>query len=129
MCQSLVISRTEWNWCWASQRPASSALERVSTDSLPRSTQHLISLRLPPSRAGKVGLGHRRIGAGDQQAFGLAVAKDIDRMFDPAASAGQNDGRVGRWRSCRRRFAEREGKEDEAEPVEQGNEGREARRS
>ena len=51
----------------ASQRAASSALERVSTDSLPRSTQHSSSFALPPNAPREIGLGHRRIGAGDQQ--------------------------------------------------------------
>ena len=50
MCQSLVISRTDLKWWRRATRPASSALDRVSTDSLPRSTQHCEQLRLPPTR-------------------------------------------------------------------------------
>src|SRR3954451_7430926 len=76
---------------------------------------------------GDVAFGHRRISAGHQEAPGLALAKDIDRMLDPTASAGQDHGCVGRGSSCRCRFAEREGEEDEAQAVEQGNEGGEAR--
>src|SRR6059058_4673195 len=48
-------------------------------------------------------------------------------MLNPAASAGQNDRGVRRRRGRVRRFAERKGEEDEAEPVDEGNKGCEAR--
>ena len=45
MCQSVVISRTEVNLLRASHAAVSSALVRVLTASLPRSMQHVNSLR------------------------------------------------------------------------------------
>src|SRR3954454_17676148 len=56
MCQSLVISRSEWKLRLASQREAFSALERVSTDSLPRSTQQPNHLFEPGIRAARSAL-------------------------------------------------------------------------
>ena len=71
--------------------------------------------------AGNVGFGYRGIGPGDEQAPGFALAQHVDPMFKPPAAASQHDRRIGRTRICRRRPAEREGEEDEAEGVDQGN--------
>ena len=93
---------------------------------IPRSTQHLSSFALPPNAPRQVRLGHRRVGAGDQQAPGLAVAQDIDRMFDPPLPPVTTT--AASRPLCRgwRRLAQREGEDHEAERIEQQEQGAEA---
>ena len=85
-------------------------------------------MRLPRSAPGEVRLGDRRVGAGDQQALApcrarsTSIACSIRPVPPVSTTAASVGGSVGR-----RRLAEREGEQDEAERVEQQQERAEAR--
>ena len=96
MCQSLVISRTEWKLVLREPAPGllgvGAGVDRFAAE-IDAAFEQLAAAADAPR---EVGLGHRRVGAGDQQALGLAVAQHVDRMLDPPAAAGQDDRGVGR---------------------------------
>src|SRR5262245_60261564 len=64
-----------------------------------------------------VRLGHRRVGARYEKAFGLAGTKHVDPMLDPALASRQHDRRIRRGGAFLRRLAKREREQDEAEKV------------
>src|SRR4051812_40458470 len=70
-----------------------------------------------------VRLGHRRIGSGDKQPLRFMFAHDVDRMLDPPGASGQDDRGIGRRDIRAGGLTEGEGENDEAEGVDQQEEG------